>query len=232
MDNRSIKRFDSDNENSEDENDGFIKVIKNQKYRRFREFYQNNQRKVTDEFKKAFHRRRITSLRPSRTGVNYPVEKISGLQCVKTKKQQNSTLAVVDLDETLIDTVENGYRLYPGAEVFLKKLHQHAYVFLWTMGDEKHVQAFFQDYPECQRYIDIFKCGLVQGTKPVNFARQYANRKTEQSFNQSILIDDNQHHLRNGHYDHTFDVLQYLNPSHTSVDYSALWTAIRNTLDF
>ncbi|MGI4812457.1 MAG: DUF705 domain-containing protein [Janthinobacterium lividum] len=150
--------------------------------------------------------------------------------CIRKKTTNNSrhmtSLAVIDLDETLIDSK---YKLYFGADKFLEKLRQHSYILLWTMGNEQHVNCFFKEYPQCKILIDSFKCGLVNKTKPVNVARQLVYDKIKKYFPTTFLVDDNSHHLKNSCYDLAFNVLDYLSYNN-KMDYVKLYSNISAAL--
>lgn len=124
----------------------------------------------------------------------------------RIEKRCKRALAVVDLDETLID---KNLKLYPDANHFLKELNKGHHILLWTLGDRNHVECFYREYPECKRYIDQYFCGPIDKTKPVNHARKLVYDHCKTYFPTSILVDDNSHHLAHSYYDFSFDVKSY-----------------------
>lgn len=134
------------------------------------------------------------------------------------------TLAVVDLDDTLIDS---NFIMFPLAQYFLRQLKKNCFVLLWTFGNEKHVQEFFKAYPDARTCIDLVRCGRVNGLKPVNEARSFVYSKIKKYFEKSILIDDDQNNLKFSCYDHSFNPFQQKG---TVPDYVRLWENIQRIL--
>lgn len=135
-------------------------------------------------------------------------------------------LFVVDLDETLID---RKFKPYLGAFNFLKKLQKmNFFVFLWTAGNEKHVNYFFNTYPEMRSVIDSYKCGLIRETKPANVAELTILKSHRIEFEKTILLDDNLNHIKKGKYDYAFFVLDYCNkPMSSKPNFNHIYSEIK-----
>lgn len=126
-----------------------------------------------------------------------------------TKKatKKFTSLAVIDLDQTLID---RKYTLYDGADSFLGELNKLGYyILLWTAGDDNHVKTFYKDYPICKVYINDYITGLVEGHKPVSVARRKVHSKIHSYLGVNIFIDDNLGNIAKSDYDFKFCVLDF-----------------------
>lgn len=126
----------------------------------------------------------------------------------KTSSKSYKNLAVIDLDQTLID---KKYVLLDGADTFLNQLNKIGYyILLWTAGDEAHVKSFFTDYPICKFYINDYITGLQENCKPVSIARKKLYNKLRNYLGANIFIDDNLGNIQNSDYDYKFCILDYL----------------------
>lgn len=142
----------------------------------------------------------------------------------KNKKIAYKHLAVVDLDQTLID---KKYKLLDGACTFLSQLQNLGYyVILWTAGDQNHVKEFFKEYPICKPHINDIITGLVNSCKPVSVARMRCYKKLKSFLGANIFVDDNLGNIEKSDYDYKFCVLDY-SDSKGNIDFIQLLNAIR-----
>lgn len=142
----------------------------------------------------------------------------------RTVSRKFQHLAVIDLDQTLID---KKYCLLEGADTFLNQLNSLGYyIILWTAGSDHHVKTFFKDYPICKLYINDYITGLIDNCKPVSVARKKLYGKIRNYLGANIFIDDNLGNIEKSDYDYKFCVLDYLDAS-DNINFLKLLTAIK-----
>lgn len=117
----------------------------------------------------------------------------------------SKAIIVVDLDKTLID---GNSVPYPNSSDFIARLKKHyKWIFLWSAGNEAHVQSFLTAFAEAHAFVDVIT-GCINKCKPINVIRDKCTDLRALA-GPSFLVDDNRYNLQASCYDHPINVTEY-----------------------